>query len=69
MFYVCKYVSDQLGQFLWERVNAGFSLASGFVTPIPILWNGDNECKWGGVKVKGVTGEILVGSLLSLLSN
>ena len=39
MFYVCKYVSDQLGQFLWERVNAGFSLASGFVTPIPIFFD------------------------------
>ena len=34
MFYVCKY-----GQFLWERVNAGFSLASGFVTPIPIFFD------------------------------
>lgn len=52
MFYVCMYVSDQLGQFLWERVNAGFSLASGFVSPIPIFFLTDLVVKLGSVFVE-----------------
>ena len=49
MFYVCMYVSDQLGRFLWERVNAGFSLASGFVTPTSRFFLTDLEVKLGSV--------------------